>query len=509
MGCAARSSSLVLAALLPLAAACRGDPVTAPPATALVPGVPAAAHGPVAVSPALDLGTPTDGGPFGSLRAVAVNERGQIAVDASPSAPPPVALLWEDGAFRRLVPLGATPAPFASPAALNAQGVAAGLTFVAASPGGPTRQRAALFAGSAPVLLPDGPGDVTGSQAFGINDAGDVVGSRTTRLAGALFAVPRATLWRRGGAEVVDLGALVPGGSSLAFAVNNRGQAVGSSVVAGPGSGTSRPVFYGDGGLIALEVPPGYTGGFAYAVNERGQAAGQVTGPGVPSRAVLWDQNGQVALLPVPPGTQFSTARGINDAGDVVGGVRGGDVPGAPERTAEAAFWRGGALTILASSPRAPVAFPVAEAADVNNRGQVVGASTGPEGTTRAVRWAVSPAVPEPDVPLRAPNEPPAVVSLRPDPARGPYSIAAGACGGRYTVCVRFTVTETDGDTPYRVVVDWGDGTPWAPNELTRSGVPALAAHRDAAPGTYTVRVTATDRRAAASTATLTLTVVP
>lgn len=114
---------------------------------------------------------------------------------------------------------------------------------------------------------------------------------------------------------------------------------------------------------------------------------------------------------------------------------------------------------------------------------------------------------PKPADPDGPNNAAPVIEGLRPDPATGPFSIAAKSCGGRHTVCVRFQVTDADGssDTPAKVVVDWGDGTSWAPNGVPMA-TPLLAPHDYANPGTYTVRVTAMDRRGLAATpATLTL----
>ena len=513
MRCAARPSSLVLAALLPLAAACREDAVTAPAA----PGAearPAPAHGPVTVTGVLDLGVPVEGGPYFAVAAVAVTERGQVAVSGA-RAPGPVPFLWESGAFRPLITPAGPPSPPAVVAALNAAGVGAGFVQTPATPGGPpARTQAALFTAGAPTLLPDGPGEVLQSRANGLNDAGDAVGVRLLRTApGAPTLVQRATLWRRGTGEVVDLGALGPAASSEALAVNNRGQAVGTSF--SPLGGLALPVFFAEGRVIQLPLPPRYIGGAATAVNERGQTAGWVSGiagPTTPTRAVLWDHGGRVDLLEVPPAAGLSIAQGINDAGDIVGFVSSGGNPSGPPQREDAALWRGGALTVLPPLPGGPTGGdgPVssASARDVNNRGEAVGRSSSAAGE-RAVRWTVNPAAPVPDDPP-GPNRAPEVAGLRAEPAAGPYSIAANACGGRFTVCVRFTVTDLDGDAdaPFRVIVDWGDGAPWTPNELTRSGVPALAPHSYRAPGAYAVRVTATDRRGAASTATLALTVV-
>lgn len=107
-------------------------------------------------------------------------------------------------------------------------------------------------------------------------------------------------------------------------------------------------------------------------------------------------------------------------------------------------------------------------------------------------------------------NAAPAVEALRVDPAAGPYSIAAKACGGRFTVCVRFRVADADGaaDGPFRIALDWGDGTRWTPNSVP-AATPLVAPHDYAAPGSYRVTVTVTDRRGATGTATTTLAVAP
>jgi hypothetical protein len=123
----------------------------------------------------------------------------------------------------------------------------------------------------------------------------------------------------------------------------------------------------------------------------------------------------------------------------------------------------------------------------------------GPPGAGTVVRIAAPDAV----------SDPPTVGGLRADPAFGPYGVSAKACGGRYTVCVRFQVTDPDGasDGPFRVALDWGDGTSWTPNNVP-AGTPLLAPHDYTTPGTYTVRVTVTDRRGATGTATLAIQVV-
>jgi endonuclease G len=108
------------------------------------------------------------------------------------------------------------------------------------------------------------------------------------------------------------------------------------------------------------------------------------------------------------------------------------------------------------------------------------------------------------------PNVAPAIAAFRLDPATGPFRVSEKACAGRYTACVRFSVTDPNGaaDGPFATTLDWGDGTPWTPNQVP-AATPLVAPHDYAAPGVYQVRVTVTDRRGASSAATLTLRVEP
>lgn len=107
-------------------------------------------------------------------------------------------------------------------------------------------------------------------------------------------------------------------------------------------------------------------------------------------------------------------------------------------------------------------------------------------------------------------NTPPSINALRLDPATGPFSVSSKACGGRYTACVRFSITDADGPTdgPFKTVVAWGDGTEWSPNSVP-AGASLLAPHNYTTPGSYPVRVTATDARGASSMQSLTLRIDP
>jgi probable HAF family extracellular repeat protein len=133
-------------------------------------------------------------------------------------------------------------------------------------------ERAFLYNGSTFLNL-----TLSGSRsyAYGINQAGHVVGQATT----AGNAETHAFLFN--GEAVLDLGTL-GGTQSIAHALNALGHVVGASTTAG--NATTHATFY--------------TGGILYDLN---------------------------SLVPAPGGWVFSEALGINDAGAIVGhGLIGG-----------------------------------------------------------------------------------------------------------------------------------------------------------------------------------------
>lgn len=124
----------------------------------------------------------------------------------------------------------------------------------------------------------------TSSSAFGINDAGQVVGESDTGPVTAPFsrfgAFPdlfgtHAFLWTQG-AGMIDLGHL-GGGHSTALAINNTGVVVGTSTIA---NGTSRAFRWTQpDGMVDLNtlLPPnsGWVLDIAHDVNDRGQIVGE------------------------------------------------------------------------------------------------------------------------------------------------------------------------------------------------------------------------------------------
>lgn len=183
------------------------------------------------------------------------------------------------------------------------------------------------------------------SEAWGINDQGDIVGAANTVSMGS----PHGFLWRNG--SFTDLGSLAgPSGTSTARDINNSGLIAGSS----------------NGGIAVvwrngvIETLPALPGGTVYNtvtdLNNNGDVVGYGQSPsGVHlDTPILW--RGGVAIdLGRWPGGTFARAYGINDNGQIVG--EGNLVDGGP---VHALMWTVGAppptnatptVTLVATSP--------------------------------------------------------------------------------------------------------------------------------------------------------------
>ena len=213
----------------------------------------------------------------------------------------------------------------------------------------------------------------TSSSANGINNRGDVVGVSSTALADERHAF----VWQHG--VMTDLGTLPGGGTySEAFAINNQGQVVGQSAT---GSGEIHAVLW-DGALQSdLGTLPSDTQSAALDVNSRGQVVGRSLDD-FAERAFLFEDGTMTELAGVGP---LSTqGNGINDRGWVVGQIT------TTSSELHAALWINGVVTDLGVLPSGSWSG----AADINNRGQVVGSAMErifsgeePSDLFRAVLW--------------------------------------------------------------------------------------------------------------------------
>ena len=168
--------------------------------------------------------------------------------------------------------------------------------------------------------------------------------------------------------SLVDLGTL-GGRSSLATAVNERGQVIGYSFTA---DGSYHGFFWtAQGGMVDLGtlVEPA-------AVNERGQVVGRYATADGDSHAFLWTAQGGMVDLGTLGGS-YSYATAVNERGQVVGASQTADGSG------HAFLWtaQGGMVDLgtLGGSSSSAVA--------VNERGQVVGGSDTADGGGHAFLW--------------------------------------------------------------------------------------------------------------------------
>lgn len=191
------------------------------------------------------------------------------------------------------------------------------------------------------------------SIAYDINNSGQVVGTSYTAGDAARYAV----LWN--GATRISLGSL--GGVGGATAINDAGQIVGYS-----NGGNTATLWNGITATVALGTLGG-TVGSASGINNSGQIAGQstLTGP-TQLRATLWNGTTPTNLGFGSLSGAAGHGNGINEAGQVVGAVE--IVTGTV--TSHAVLWNSGIVTDLGT-----LGGKHSSALAINNLGAIVGFS--------------------------------------------------------------------------------------------------------------------------------------
>jgi probable HAF family extracellular repeat protein len=179
-----------------------------------------------------------------------------------------------------------------------------------------------VWNGGHPQTLATFPGDGDGA-AFGINDNGDVTGSSGACGAydgryGVALVPKHALLWR--GGRLIYLGTLGGQINNSGFAINNVGQVVGASDIAG--DQYQHAFFWQSGTMTDMGTLPGDVVSAAVGVNNRGQATGVSIDGGGNIRGFLW-QSGVMRdlndLIPANSPLYLLHGFGINNAGEIVG----------------------------------------------------------------------------------------------------------------------------------------------------------------------------------------------
>ncbi len=163
------------------------------------------------------------------------------------------------------------------------------------------------------TTLPPFAGD-TVSYAYTITQSGkDAVGNSGSCAAPATHAL----LWQN--ASPVNLGSL--GGSvNVALDINNRGQVIGNSDVSG--NMATHTFLWQHGTMSDLGTLPGDVDSFAGGINDEGQVVGESCDASEDCRGYLW-QNGSMydlnTLIPPSSGLFVPFGANINDSGQIVG----------------------------------------------------------------------------------------------------------------------------------------------------------------------------------------------
>jgi len=221
----------------------------------------------------------------------------------------------------------------------------------------------------------------TDSGPYAINERGQVVGlSAVNSTVNETTGLPSIDPFFWDGRSMIDLGSL--GGTyGLAVALNNRGQVIGNSSLAG--DQTSHGFLWPspDGKMIDLRTLGGsYTE--PHAINDVGAVTGASFISGDTAfHAVLWTE-GKVLDLGVVSGDLCAEGQAINSTGQIVGYS---NHDSCLSEHAHGFLWENGELVDLNQLVTNSTSLTVVEGVFISDRGEIAGDALTPEGNHRGV----------------------------------------------------------------------------------------------------------------------------
>jgi uncharacterized membrane protein len=313
---------------------------------------------------------------WGACTPAALNDQGDVVghCGAAVESPDTMGFVWRQGAMSATGRLsGGT---FSQATAINAFGQVAGV-------GDTGNGRPQGWVTTSAGLLNFFPNKGGNTRVGFLADAGWIGGYYTKSLSGWTSSwVP--AIWKPDPKDArkyltIDLPVL-PGGidsksrTSFPIAFNQAGQAVGYG--SNDQIGQHATLWNNDAAhsIVDIGVYPGDNAAVAYAINEQGQAVG-TSNPPFGFRPVFWNNDPQhrISALPSLPGDNQGTAHAINSLGHVLGTSFYG-TPGSWDATpARPVLWRDGGVHLLQSvlDPTSGAGWVMASAIAVNNRGQI------------------------------------------------------------------------------------------------------------------------------------------
>jgi probable HAF family extracellular repeat protein len=292
-------------------------------------------------------------GDFSSGQATAGDYVTGYAGTSTTSSLPRAAFIWENGVLQSLGTLGGTRS---TGLGVNEQGDVVGWSRDA------TEATRAMVYGNGVMTDLNTAHSTPGwdlSFAWDINSSGQIVGVGDGPDGGRG--------WLLSGGQLFDLGTL-GGSSSDAYGINEAGDIVGRARTA---TEATHAFLYSNGLMIDLGTLGGTTSQ-ALEINDVGQIAGWSTDANGDRLAFIYQNGTMIALADAGGG--FNQAYGINDAGEIAGNARNA------EGESIAALWIGDEVFDLNALVVNAAGWTFDFAWDINDQGWIVGNATDPEG---------------------------------------------------------------------------------------------------------------------------------